>query len=273
MKKIIDANFLRTPALEYYLKSSSEHFVVLNEYACIEAYKGNAIKSISKSMETLSLFPRQVIVLKSTRDVARLTLSSRDVRQLEDVDDTKGFRSFCRAMHLGLLNDESLKDQIIEKGIEATARSNALRDDAAKFARGIEELTRSFRPEHLKALRKREVFPADLIEKVIKEILLITALLFSKHPDIDQVPQAKQVQDSYILRFAVSAYLLALRWISDGGPGTVSLEKMGNDVIDMHYVAHATLFDGLLTNDNKMTEIYRETCFVLENAFGVGPVV
>jgi hypothetical protein len=273
MNKIIDANFFQAPTLEDYLSSSSEHFVVLNEYACIEAYKGNAIKSISKSMETVSRFPDQVIVLKSTRDVARLTLSSRDVRQLEDVDETKGFRSFCRAIRLGLLEDQSLKDQIIGKGMEATARSNTLRDDAAKFARGIKELTSSFRPEHLRALRKREVFLADLIDRIIKEILLITALLCSKHPDIDQAPQAKQVRDSYIFRFAVSAYLLALRWISDGGPGTVSMEKMGNDIIDMNYVAYATLFDGLLTNDNKMTEIYRETCFVLENAFGVGLVV
>lgn len=273
MKKIIDANFFQATALEYYLSSSGEHFVVLNEYASIEAYKGNAIKSISKSMETVSRFPNQVIVLKGTRDVVRLTLSSRDVRQLEDVDETKGFRSFCRAIRLGLLEDESLKDQIIAKGMQASARSNTLRDDAAKFAMGIKELANSFRPEHLRALRKREALSADLIDRIIKEILLITALLYLKHPDIDQIPQDAQIRDSYIFRFAVSAYLLALRWISDGGPGTVSLEKMGNDVIDMNYVTYATLFDGLLTNDNKMNEIYKATCFVLENAFGVRMVV
>jgi len=39
----------------------------------------------------------------------------------------------------------------------------------------------------------------------------------------------------------------------------------------MNYVAYATYFDGLLSRDKKMNEIYQETCFVLENMFVLQP--
>ena len=64
-----------------------------------------------------------------------------------------------------------------------------------------------------------------------------------------------------------ATYLLALQWISDGGPGTVKRKRLQNDYIDMHYVAYATFYDGLLTRDTKMKGIYEETCFVLKNVF------
>ena len=38
-------------------------------------------------------------------------------------------------------------------------------------------------------------------------------------------------------------------------------------LVDMGYIAYATFFDGLLTKDKKMQEIYEETCFFLENVF------
>ena len=74
-----------------------------------------------------------------------------------------------------------------------------------------------------------------------------------------------------ILRYAVSAYLLTLQWISDGGPGNVKREKLRNDYVDMHYVAYATFYEGLLTRDAKMKGIYEEICFVLENVFDTEP--
>jgi hypothetical protein len=164
-----------------------------------------------------------------------------------------------------------LKAQIIEKGIEESTRFDTFKNDAAKVAKGIAELRKSFTPEHLRVLRKRKIYPADLLGRIKREILEITALLFSRHPDIYQMPQAGKVRDSYLFRFAVSTYILALKWISDGGPATVKLDKLRNDIVDMNYVAYATYFDGLLSRDKKMNEIYQETCFVLENMFVLQP--
>jgi len=272
MKKVIDANYFQAPALREYLSSSRKNFVVFNDYACMEAYKGNAVKSIYKSIETVSIFPRQIIVLKGTRDVVQLTLSAKDPLLFVDADQTQDFRDFCLGVRLAVEGDEELKAQIIVKGKTATTHLAAMRDDAFKIVAGILQLAKSFTPEHLRTLRKREILPAALVGKIVKEILLLAALLCLKHPDINQMPNADQIRDTYVFRFAVSVYLLCLRWISDGGPGAVRLEKLRNDMVDMNYVAYATFFDGLLTNDNKMNEIYGETCFVLESVFAMRSV-
>lgn len=102
---------------------------------------------------------------------------------------------------------------------------------------------------------------------MLKDILLITGFLFQDHPDINELPKASQLPHSYVFRFAVSAYLLTLDWISNGGPGNVNLERLRNDFVDMNYVAYGTFFDGILTRDAKMKRMYNETCFLLENLF------
>ena len=42
---------------------------------------------------------------------------------------------------------------------------------------------------------------------------------------------------------------------------------LGNDVVDMNYVAIATYFDGILTKDAKLASIYAETRWYTENVF------
>lgn len=84
MKKVIDANYFQDPALTDYLRSDKRNFVVFPDYACMEAYKGSAIKNISKSIEIVSQFPDQVIVLKGTRDIVKLSLLPDGLNKFED---------------------------------------------------------------------------------------------------------------------------------------------------------------------------------------------
>ncbi len=67
MRLIIDSNQLQSEALRAYLAKSKSNFAVLTDYASMEAYKGDTLVSIYKSMATLCDFPTQVIVLKGTR--------------------------------------------------------------------------------------------------------------------------------------------------------------------------------------------------------------
>jgi hypothetical protein len=267
MKKVIDANFFQDSALKDYLKADKGNMVVFSDYACMEAYKGNAIKNISKSIEIVSKFPDQVIVLKGTRDIVRVSLSPNGFEKFEDLIQTVEFNKFCIGVKRAIQGDSALTSQILRKGQLASEHFDRLQKDAEIIVEGIEELTKSFNTNYLTALRKQEELEPEFIDRIIKDILLFAEFLFRNHPDINKMPQASQLPNSYIFRYAVSVYLLALQWISDGGPGTVKREKLRNDFVDMHYVAYATFYDGLLTRDAKMTGIYQETCFVLENVF------
>ena len=66
MRKVVDSNQLQSDALRSYLSQSKQNFAVLTDYAAMEAYKGDTLVSIYKSMEILTAFPDQVIVLKNT---------------------------------------------------------------------------------------------------------------------------------------------------------------------------------------------------------------
>jgi hypothetical protein len=62
---------------------------------------------------------------------------------------------------------------------------------------------------------------------------------------------------------AVSAFFLALDWISVGGAKNVRPDRMRNDLVDINFAAFATYFDGLITEDQKLIDIYHRTKFVL----------
>jgi hypothetical protein len=267
MKKIIDANFFRDPELETYLSSDKGNIVVFNDFACMESYKGDALKNVSKSMAIVSKFPDQVIVLRGTRDVVNLIVSPSGFHLLEDPEQTRGFKRFCQDVQRAVRGDKIIAEKILRKGQLASKRLDAMREDATKIAIAIKKLEKSFQPIHLKALRNRDTLPNKLIDKIFHEILWLAAILFQDHPDISEFPSASQVRDTYLFRDAISSYLLMLWWISEGGPRNVSAEKLRNDLVDMSYVTYATFFDGLLTKDKKMQQIYQEACFLIEKFF------
>jgi hypothetical protein len=51
------------------------------------------------------------------------------------------------------------------------------------------------------------------------------------------------------------------------GIESVRMDRLRNDVVDMTYVAYATLFDGILSNDRKLLEIHEEALFFLRSVF------
>lgn len=264
MKKIIDANFFRDPELETYLSSDKENIVVFNDFACMESYKGDAIKNVSKSIEIVSKFPNQVIVLKGTRDVVNLILSPSGFHLLEDPKQTRGFKRFCQDVQRAVCGDKMRAEIILRKGQLASKRLDAMIEESTKIAKAIKMLEKSFQPSHLKVLRKRDKLPSKVIDKIFHDIISFAVILFKIHPDISELPSAPQIRNTYLFREAISSYLLALWWIAEGGPRNVSAEKLRNDVVDMSYVTYATFFDGLLTKDNKMQQIYKDACFWIE---------
>ena len=267
MKKVIDVNFLQDPALAHYLRSDKSNFVVFPDCACMEMYKGNAIKNISKSLEIVSQFPDQVIILKGTRDIVNLSLLPDGFQRFEDPIHTLGFRKFCLDVRSAVNGNFMLSTDIQQKGLIASKQSDIYLNDTYYLEKGIEMLAKSFKHEHISALRKRKKPEAEFFDRIEKDIFLMAGVLFLKHPDIKEIPHISHFPNSYIFRYALSSYLLVLKWISDGGAGNVKREKLSNDFVDMCYVAYATFYDGLLTRDIKMESIFEDTRLVLNNVF------
>jgi hypothetical protein len=77
MRKVVDSNFLRSPTLREYLSEGTGNCAVLIDYAAMEAHKGDTLETIYRSMEILTEFPSQVIVLKGTQAVCGINTTPR----------------------------------------------------------------------------------------------------------------------------------------------------------------------------------------------------
>ena len=96
LKKVVDSNFLQCEALRAYLSKSFRHYVVMTDYAFMEAYKAHALEMLYRSMAILAQYPQQVIVLKGTQIVRGLNgRPARLQQRLIDVKGTRGFSEFC----------------------------------------------------------------------------------------------------------------------------------------------------------------------------------
>ena len=167
MKKIIDANYFQSTELESYLSSSSKNIVIFNDYACMEAFKGNAIKSISKSLAIVSKYPSQVEILKGTREIANLTLYEANSSLFIDQQQTNEFKTFCSCVKLATQGNKELQRQTLEHGRVASEHLKKMKDEAQHIVDGINMLTTSFNPEHLSSIRKRDNYSPELINNTM----------------------------------------------------------------------------------------------------------
>lgn len=269
MKKIVDANCLSSQLLEVYLESCSTNMAVFTEFCGMEMYKGDPLKNICHSVKTLCRYPAQVIVLKGARQIIRenQTPSEINTNSFVDEDQTEHFSESCEVIKQAEKGNPNAIAQVIEHGKNAAEEIDRLHQNAITTAKGIEAVMKTFNPNHLKLFRKNEPIPVGFADRIVDDILVLTALLIRKHPDTTQVPTPNEIRNTYIFRYSLCTYLLGLDWIEKGGLNNVSPDKLKNDLIDMSYVAFATLFDGIISKDIKLKRIYQMALYFLDNVF------
>lgn len=272
LKRVVDVNVLRTAGLEDYLAADSANMIVFTEEVCIESYSGDPLKNLHSSLAIVRRYPSQVLILKGTRDVIREqaeTEGGKSVELLVDRSQTDGFAEFCVVVDLALSDPEAARG-VVELGRKASERLERLRADADGFVEAVKEVSRSLPSPILSALRSGTPFSEETIDLIIPNVLYLTALLFRDHPDVPRAPSAGvELRNSFIFRNAISTYVLVLWWMSHGGIETASRSRLRNDLMDMKHVAYATFFDGILSVDRKLLQLYDDASFLLTHAFPI----
>ncbi|MBP1852850.1 hypothetical protein [Rhizobium halophytocola] len=101
-RKVVDSNAMQSEALRSFLSASTSNYAVLNDYAAMEAYKGDTLISIFRSMNIVCEFPRQIIVLKTTGRICSLAGRARGLqRRMIEERQTRDFPNFCRRVSTG----------------------------------------------------------------------------------------------------------------------------------------------------------------------------
>ena len=271
MRKIVDVNYLRNPELRVYLESTDGNIAVLNDLACIETYKASSLKNVTSSYRILSDFPEQVVVLKATADVVTLdSEAGLNPDCLIDATATIDFRSFYPLVLRANKGNAAAIAQIEKVGDAANERFGAMRLDAKALAEGIKANEGAFSKEDLSALRNRTTMSSEAVDRFVTQILIVAASLRAKYTIDSATPPLIIVRETFGFRIAIAVCLLSLRWVSFGGIRSAKGAKVTNDLIDLAYSVYATFFDGLLTSDKKMLEIYNDARWILDELFPPG---
>ncbi|VAW44816.1 hypothetical protein MNBD_GAMMA03-743 [hydrothermal vent metagenome] len=213
MRKVIDSNCLQDQRLSDYLSANSDNYAVLTDYAAMEAYKGNTLKSIHKSMSILSEHPKQVLVLKGTQVVCGLKMNGKGLqKRLIDQSQTKDFWKYCEFLKLAEFESTLLKSELIAHGKAANEHMDKLLKGAEKILKSISAFAQCYTNEELKILRKRLPFNHLIKEKFIHHVYGLTALLFNDHPRVTKFPEFNNLHNSYIFRHSLCNYILVMDW-------------------------------------------------------------
>jgi hypothetical protein len=268
LKLIVDKNVLEDDSLADFLAEDTTHYAVICGYAGLESYTGNALVNITRSMRVLSRFPRQVLILKSGYALSRIGRIRPELRfEMVDWRQTKTFPEFCSQLdRAGDDNDAARK--LIRSSADAAGEHVAkMLDSSVLFAQMIDEYHRETDPAALTAVRNRTAIPRDSALRILEDMYKLAARLYSHQRGIPKPVDLTDARNFYVFRYAVAMRLLALWWAKNGGISNTKPEKLKNDIADLEYAVCATYFDGLLTHDAKMQDIYEEAVYLLNEIF------
>jgi hypothetical protein len=267
VKRVVDLSALGDPALEHFLTASRANIAVFIDYAAMEAYKSaDPLQALSRYVSIVANHPDQVLVLKGTRKIVALKPRRKGLhRRLVDEDQTRDFPLFCRQVELARAGDRRFDRAIQEHRSAASDHLEKILRDSTVIAEGLELLQQSFTRAELESIRGVGQYTSELVEKMVKHVMMLAAILFRDHPDRIQFPkELRQAVYTYVFRYALCGYLTWIRRLKTGAISNVSPETTRNDIVDMSYVAYATFFDGLLTCDKRMEARYQEACAFLK---------
>ncbi len=75
---------------------------------------------------------------------------------------------------------------------------------------------------------------------------------------LDNPPREyEEARNRIIFRQVLSYCALFTVWSAQGGIHSAREKTLKNDIIDSSHAAYASFFDGVLTNDSKLREVYK----------------
>ena len=269
MRKVVDCNGLGSEKLAQFLAKSRENMAVLTDFCIMESFNRGA--GVHVSYQTLSRHPSQVLVLETTPYIARLRPRSKGLfNRLVDHKGTADFPEYCAALVSGAsltATDFAFKRELAARFIdELTPAAETLRAPMI-------EMVKKQAASDLKVLRTEKRLTPEFIGRAFADIALLTRGLYRDIPNYGPLPDTPEVFYSFPFRLAVSHYALATYWEWKGGLQSLHATDLRNDITDCTYAAHASFFDGLITADGRLVDVYNLSIKLLLQGFGLTALI
>jgi hypothetical protein len=259
MRKVVDTNFLKSDQLPAYLADPANHAVVA-DFAFMETLKLRDLASISNQLKTLAEHPKQVIALKTTCAVGGLRSRPRSrglQKRLIDKHQTAGFKKFCDKVEEAKAGNEPARKQLTHICDEASEDLDLIAKGLDTYAANLAEHAKNYTEAELKIFRKGKAITPELFAKITEQILKFALFLFAVHPYGKRPPRLKQLPNAFLFRYTVAGYIVALRFIKEGGPDGAAAVKIRGHLIDAMFAAYATYFDGPCPRTRRRTSFMK----------------
>lgn len=266
VRVVIDSNRLQSDESRAFLERCEENFAVLTDYAWMEAYKGNSILSIQKSMAVLKDFPDQVILLKGTKTVSALDPSAPGIaKRMQwpgkdgDFSNTVAGLKQAAAGNLGAIR------QITEHGKAADRQMEKILADMIELPAALRDMMQTFlTKDEIAAIRARKPYSAALIGKLFELSDQMALRFYKAHPRKPRLPSRRARYDAFMYRFSLACFIYFLGWVREGGQINKAAEKFRNDSVDINFATYGTYFNGIMSDDKKVRELNIQLTIVLE---------
>jgi hypothetical protein len=144
-EKSVDRNFCNAKHFEPISRSHDCTMFWLTNYAFTEAYKTDTLAILFRSMEILSRYPKQVMVLKGTLVVGGLSGRSAQLQnRLIDKKGTRGFSDFCRDLIAAQRGNRAFQAELLYKARAARDQMDRIAINAPEFGPVLEGITDLF---------------------------------------------------------------------------------------------------------------------------------
>lgn len=264
MRVVVDSNRVQTKELARFLAASRSNRAVVTDWLMMEAYKGDTLKSIYRSLGVLARFPDQVLVLRNTGMCMRLPAGPQMAKRMVWSEHTATFPVFVREVEDGVAGDEAVAASLLWRGAEADERMRRIDEEAPALA-ALQEAVRSlFSPDDLAAIRGRLPPPPDLVQRVFS----IAHAVGDRHRrDLgiaSRKPAGRLLASDFLFRVGVATSARMLEWIRTGCQASTRPERLRNDYVDSMIVVYGTFFNGVMTSDAKLNLLHDLTRALLK---------
>jgi hypothetical protein len=267
MHLIIDSNQLQHPKLREFL-TNPKNRAVLTDFSAMEAYKGDTLNSIFKSMSVVSDFPTQVIILKGSAKICGMSGRQKGLqRRLIDETQTSEFPKFANNLRKAESGNMHLRQQLLDLGKSATEHLEKMLIDAEQMREAFTILGNEYTKEERATLREQRMYTSSMVDRLARTLLVITGQIFKDAPIVRKCPSFEELPNTLIFRFSLACYVMAITRSARGGMRNMRPDRLRNDLVDMILVAYGTYFDGIMSDDENVNVMFTETCLILADLF------
>jgi hypothetical protein len=266
LRVVIDSNRLQSDELRAFLQVNRANFAVLIDYAWMEAYKGNSVVSVQKSMSVLRDFPDQVIVLKGTKAVSALDPRAPGIaKRMYWSQGGREFQDTVEGLQRAEQGHRGALKQILDHGRAADKQMDkilaGMADLPATFSDMCDEV---FTQSEVTEVKVGKEYGATLVRKLFDIADYLALRFYKAHPLRPKAPSRRSRYDAFNYRYAMASLIYFLSWVKDGGQMEKAAAKLRNDMIDISFATYGTYFNGVMTEDKRVRALQLELRVVLE---------